>query len=328
MSHNKNLSTQTALVTGANAGLGFETAAQLAEMGYGRIILATRTNAKGTDAKQRLIERTGKDVFDLLAIDVAEVQVAARAAQDLIDQPGNIDLLILNAGLGSQELKRTTEGFELTLAASLVGHHVLTMKLLEAGKLAPEARIVISGSEGARGEMPGMAKFDYDAIQNAVGGSLDAAMDAVARGEQPTSYVWSATYANAKTWVTWWAAVLARKLPEGMVAVSVSPGSNPDTSFARNVPTSFRIMVIVMKIFGPLLKIGGPVAKGAKRYIDAGSFGPEASGKFYASPQGKMVGPMEVQTHSHFYDERLQEAAWNTLVKLSGVGYPETVSVA
>ena len=75
MSLNKNLSTQTALVTGANAGLGFETAAQLAEMGYGRIILATRTHAKGTDAKQRLIERTGKDVFDLLAIDVAEVQV-------------------------------------------------------------------------------------------------------------------------------------------------------------------------------------------------------------------------------------------------------------
>ncbi|KAA3661712.1 MAG: SDR family NAD(P)-dependent oxidoreductase [Chloroflexi bacterium] len=328
MSLNKNLSTQTALVTGANAGLGFETAAQLAEMGYGRIILATRTLAKGTGAKQRLIERTSKDVFDLLAVDVAEVQVSARAAQNLIDQPGQIDLLILNAGLGSQELKRTTEGFELTLAASLVGHHVLTMKLLEAGKLAPEAHIVISGSEGARGEMSGMEKYDYNEIQRAVGGGLDAAMNTVARGEKPAPYNWSETYANAKTWVAWWTAVLARKLPEGMVAVTVSPGSNPDTSFVRNVPTSFRIMMKVLKIFGPLMKMGGPVADGAKRYIDAGSFGPETSGKFYASPQGKMVGPMEVQPHPHFYDERLQEAAWNALVRLSGIGFPESVAVA
>ena len=325
ISKTQNLNTHTALVTGANAGLGFETAAQLAEAGYGRVILACRTLEKASNARTQLVERTGKDVFDVLAIDVAELKSSAQAAQMLIDQPGQIDLLILNAGLASQTLQRTSEGIELTLAASLFGHHLLTIKLLEAGKLSPQAHIVISGSEGARGEMPGFGKYDYDAIQAAVGGDLDMAMDAVARGDQPVTYGMNTTYGNAKTWVAWWVAALARQLPDGMVAVAVSPGSNPGTTFARHAPTSLRVMVSLLKVIGPLFKMAGPVADGAKRYVDAGMFGVEASGKFYASPAGKLVGPMEVQPQAHFHNQRLQDATWQSVVRLSGVDFPKPV---
>ena len=314
---------QTALVTGANAGLGFDAAAQLAERGYGRVILACRTVEKAETARQKLAERTGKDVFDVLAIDVADLDASRQAARTLIEQERTIDLLVLNAGLVRQSLERTAQGIEITLAASLFGHHLLTMELLAAGRLAPGAHIVIAGSEAARGEMPGFRVPDYEKIKEAVGGSIDAAMDAVARGEQPESFSSNGVYANAKLWVAWWAAALSRLLPDGMVVVAVSPGSAPGTTFARNMSAPMRlVMVPMLKIVGPLFGMAGSVEQGAQRYVDAGEFATDASGKFWASPPGKAVGPMEVQTQTHFADEALQEAAWHSVVRLTGTGMP------
>ena len=313
----------TALVTGANAGLGFDAAAQLAERGYGHVILACRTAEKAEAARQELAERVGKDVFDVLAIDVADLDASKRAAQKLIEQGRTIDLLVLNAGLMRQNLERTAQGFEITLAASLLGHHLLTMELLAADRLAPGAHIVIAGSEAARGEVPGFRLPDYEAVKEAVGGSIDAAMDAVARGEQPDSYSGNGTYANAKVWVAWWAAALSRLLPDGMVVVAVSPGSAPGTTFARNMSAPMRIvMVPILKVIGPLFGMAGSIEQGAQRYVDAGDFATDASGKFWASPPGKAVGPLEVQAQPHFADETLQEAAWRSVVGLTGVGMP------
>lgn len=82
-----NHSTHTALVTGANSGLGFEAAIQLAESGYGRIILGCRSAEKATDARKRLSEHTGRDIFDVFSIDVEDLTSAAHAAQGLIDRP-------------------------------------------------------------------------------------------------------------------------------------------------------------------------------------------------------------------------------------------------
>ena len=315
---------QTALVTGANSGLGFETSAQLANAGYGRIILACRTEEKAATARDNLIKKTGQDVFEILAVDVSEFESSLNAAKLLTGQPGNIDLLVLNAGVGPQTLKRTSNGIELILATTLFGHHILTMKLLEAGKLSPHAHIVIAGSEAARGTapMPGMSDmlYDYDFLQSAAGGDLAAAMDAVARGDQP-AFNFNNVYSNSKIWVAWWVAVLARKLPQGMVVVAMSPGSNPGTSFGRDMPAIMRLLMLpIMRVVGPWFKMAGPLAVGAKRYLDASEFGPEASGQFWASPPRVLVGPIEVQSEAHLYDLDLQTAAWSSLVRLTGVG--------
>ena len=98
---------ETALVTGANAGLGFDAAAQLAERGYGHIILACRTIEKAEAARQQLVERVGNDVFDVLAIDVADLDASKKAAETLIENGRTIDLLVLNAGLSRTSLERT-----------------------------------------------------------------------------------------------------------------------------------------------------------------------------------------------------------------------------
>ena len=317
---------QTVLVTGANSGLGFEASAQLADAGYSRIILACRTEDKAAAARDQLMERTGQDVFEILAVDVSEFESSIRAAQILIDRPGSIDLLVLNAGVGSQSLKRSSDGIELIIATTLFGHHILTMKLLEAGKLSQNAHIVIAGSEAARGKapMPGMSNmlYDYGAIQAAVDGDLEKAMDAVERGDQP-AFNFNNVYSNSKIWVAWWAAELATKLPEGMVVVAMSPGSNLGTGFGRNMPAIMRwLMLPIMKVVGPWFKMAGPISVGAKRYLDAGQFGTEASGKFWASPPGVLIGPVEIQMEEHLYNKELQKASWQSLVRLTGIGFP------
>ena len=122
---------KTALITGANSGIGFEAAAQLAENGYGKVILVSRTLAKADTARKQLEERTGKKVFDILAADLSETEPAADAAEELAARGDTIDLLILNAGMSPGDTPMfNADGIELTFASTLVGHHVLTMRLL------------------------------------------------------------------------------------------------------------------------------------------------------------------------------------------------------
>ena len=156
---------KTALVTGANSGLGFEAAAQLAEAGYGRVILATRTLEKAETAKKALTDRVGSDPFETIVVDVSSVASAQVASDELVRRGNPIDALLLNAGIvAGNEMAKSVDGFELSFAASIIGPHVMTMRLLEAGLLPEGARVVISGSEAARNDLPsmmGMQPYDF-----------------------------------------------------------------------------------------------------------------------------------------------------------------------
>ena len=94
---------KTALVTGANSGLGFEAAAQLAEAGYSRVILACRTLEKAEAAREALAERVGSDPFETIAVDVSSIASAQAASDELVERGTSIDTLLLNAGMVSGE---------------------------------------------------------------------------------------------------------------------------------------------------------------------------------------------------------------------------------
>lgn len=322
---------KTALVTGANSGIGFETAAQLAENGFGKVILVTRNLDKGETARAQLVERTGKNVFDLLAADLAEPESTSAAADELVKRQDTIDLLILNAGMstGSPPVFNS-DGVELTFASAFIGHHVLTMRLLQSQLLSEHVRIVIAGSEGARGDVPGMKIPDFAEFSDEhFDGDLEAALETIARVQAPYDFKPMSAYVTAKVYVAWWAAALSRKLPQGMVVNAVSPGSVASTSFVRNQSFMMRrVMPPMMSIFGSLLGMDGPVSAAAQRYIDAGNFDDNTTGHFFASPPGKGVGPLEIQKNAHFLDRADQDAAWNVIVRLSGgVDYPQTSSM-
>lgn len=319
---------KTALVTGANSGIGFEAAAQLAEAGWRKVILACRSREKGDVARAQLVERVGSDPFDTLVMDTSLIASATAAADTLRDRSERIDFLVLNAGASHNEASFNDDGFEVTYASTLIGHHILTMRALQDGLLSSTARIVIAGSEGARGNMPGMNVHDIHKIAtDSFGGDMVAAIEAMFRLKVDVQKPFSnmSEYVTAKMLVAWWTTALSRKLPAGMTVNAVSPGGVADTGFARHASAVMRIfMVPMMKLVGGLMGMNGTVGQAASRYVEAEKYGADANGNFYATEhKSKTVGPVAIQTWPEFFGDRDgQEAALSALVNLTGVAVP------
>lgn len=313
-------STKTALVTGATSGLGFEAAIHLANEGYGRVLVTGRSIEKGLTAATAMAKRTGTQVFEPLALDLNNSKSVQQAVAELTRSGNQISTLLLNAGMvGGSNLVRTEENVEITFASSLIGHHQLTMGILDADLLAPNARIVIAGSEAARGDVPTFTPVDlpsYAAKQFA--SDFEAAATSLIRHDGPLKYKPAAVYATAKLFVAWWASALAERLPEGSTVNAVSPGSAPGTEAGRNANFFMRnIMMPVMKRAPKRLGMAAPVSVAARRYIAASQFGPEVSGQFFASAPKKMTGPLHKVDLLHVNDRKSRDAAWKATAAIA-----------
>jgi len=140
---------ETILITGANGGLGKESARQLAMInGTEKIYLACRNLTKAEEAKQSLENSTGKTIFEIVIMDVSDPN-SVRSAVAGLNEP--IDALIMNAGGmgGKSPLKMTSNGVTSLFAANVLGHVVLLDELIKEKKLNKVA--LYAGSEGARG---------------------------------------------------------------------------------------------------------------------------------------------------------------------------------
>ena len=317
---------KTALVTGANSGLGFEAAAQLAEAGYSRVILACRTLEKAEAAKHALAERVGSDPFETLEVDVSSVESANAASDELARRGHSIDALLLNAGMISGDvMKKSVNGLEVAFASSIVGHHVLTLRLLDAGLLSNGARVVIAGSESANNDLPAMMDMKlYDFATETpqeFDDNLHDAMVTFAKGDKPELFNQTRYYATTKVFTSWWTAAMARRFHERVGIFTVSPGANLSTNAARHA-TGFKrfLFTKVMPAIGPAIGMGQPISVGAKRYLDVlhGVGGEYGNGKTYASRAKKFVGPLHEMKHGHLLDVERQEIAWNVLAELTG----------
>jgi NAD(P)-dependent dehydrogenase (short-subunit alcohol dehydrogenase family) len=317
---------QTALVTGANSGVGFEAAAQLAEAGYGRVILACRSLAKAEAAKQELAARLGMDPFETLVVDVSSIESANRASDELVKRGVSIDSLLLNAGMVSgSELNKSRDGFEIAFASSIIGHHVMTLRLLEAGLLPEGSRVVISGSEAARGDLPAMMDmklYDFAAQDpHEFGDDLHTAMINFIRAEDPSKFSEFRYYAITKLFTSWWTAAMARRFGDRISIFAVSPGSSLTTNAGRHTKGFKRFMFrTLMPAIGPLMGMHQSVSVAAKRYVDVlhGARGEFTSGRTYTSKPKKLVGPLAEQTYPHMLDEPRQEVAFRVLEELTG----------
>ncbi|MBH0010037.1 SDR family NAD(P)-dependent oxidoreductase [Salinibacterium sp. SWN1162] len=319
-----NHAAHTALVTGASSGVGWEAAAQLAEAGYGRVIVTARTPAKAEDARTALLARVPGAQFVPLALDLNDFSSIEKAAQALVGAAIPIDALILNAGVAAtSELRRTADGIEQIMAATLTGHHALTMHLLRAKMLSGHARIIIAGSEAARGDVPTFSNIDVQALAAAsFGGDLERAIEAVLRADKPVKFANGTQYATAKTFAVWWAKELATQLPAGMTVNTVSPGNTPDTKASREMPAIMRrVMLPVMKLM-PSMWHSVPTA--AARYLTVIDMPDGVTGQFFASPPQKMTGPVTSMTMSHFTNVAGQRALWNVVSRLAVSGGAST----
>src|SRR5579864_6006223 len=309
-----------ALVTGATSGLGQAAARLLAKEGWHEIIVTGRSLAGAQQAAAQLGAENKTVIFTPLALDLDRPSSVQSALSELVKRGRTIDFLLLNAGLVPFKKRvLTASGIEAS-QAPLIGHHQLTIGLLRANLLSPNARIVIAGAEPARGGVPLFSYTDVPAFAAKYHqGDRTAAVEALLRNGPNVNYVPNNAYADAKLIIAWWVAALARRLPSGMAVYAVSPGGATDTKVVRSAGPALRYLMIPIVKLIPGMNQTPETA--ARRYIQASEFGTDVSGQFFASAQGKFSGPIEVQRQPHLHDRANQEAAWQAVVKVSGVDF-------
>lgn len=128
------------LITGANTGIGFATAEQLVKQGQ-HVILACRNPQKAQDAQNKL-RSLNQGQVDLISLDLNSLELTRKAANEIADRYGSLDVLINNAGLFAKTKQLTADGFEQQFGVNYLGHFLLTQKLLPVLQKAPKARIV------------------------------------------------------------------------------------------------------------------------------------------------------------------------------------------
>ena len=140
---------RTAVITGANTGLGYETAAALAAKGA-RVVLAVRNLDKGKEAARRIEQAHPDANVELQKLDLTSLESVRTAADQLKANLESIDLLINNAGVMFTPRTTTKDGFELQFGTNHLGHFAFTGLLLDRVLAAPGSRIVTVSSTGHR----------------------------------------------------------------------------------------------------------------------------------------------------------------------------------
>jgi NAD(P)-dependent dehydrogenase (short-subunit alcohol dehydrogenase family) len=132
---------RTAVVTGANGGLGLATARALAAAGA-TVVIAARNQERAAEAMGRIRDGIPDASLELVELDLGSLDSVREAAEEILAAHETIDLLINNAGVMGIPERRTADGFEMQLGVDHLGHFALTARLLPALLQAPAARIV------------------------------------------------------------------------------------------------------------------------------------------------------------------------------------------
>lgn len=136
---------RTAVVTGANSGIGYVTARELARKGA-QVILACRSEARGNEAGDRLVSEVPGAHVEFVRLDLGDLESVREFAAAYEHAYDRLDLLINNAGVMALPLGRTADGFETQFGVNHLGHFALTGLLLPALLGTPGARVVTLSS--------------------------------------------------------------------------------------------------------------------------------------------------------------------------------------
>ncbi|MFE3598951.1 SDR family NAD(P)-dependent oxidoreductase [Streptomyces sp. NPDC059142] len=283
---------RVAVVTGANTGLGYETAKALAERGAS-VVLAVRNVEKGEQAAARMTGDVTVQALDLTSLD--SVRSAAAALRSRLDR---IDLLINNAGVMYNPKQTTPDGFEMQFGTNHLGHFALTGLLLDLMLPVPGSRVVTVSSTGHRIR----ADIHFDDLQ------------------WERSYSRSAAYGQSKLANLMFTYELQRRLaPHGTtVAVAAHPGVS-STELARNTPAPLRIPLTWL---APL--ITQTPAMGALPTLRAATDPATLGGQYYG-PGGRneiMGHPRLVTSSPASYEVAVQQRLWDVSEDLTGVTFP------
>jgi NAD(P)-dependent dehydrogenase (short-subunit alcohol dehydrogenase family) len=288
---------RTAVITGANSGLGYETAKALATKGA-HVVLAVRNVEKGKEAADQIAAAAPGASVTLQALDLTSLESVHAAANELRSTHDRIDLLINNAGVMTTPASTTKDGFELQFGTNHLGHFALTNLLLDRVLEAPGSRVVTVSSAAHRWARGGIR---FDDLQ----------------WERRYSRI--GAYGQSKLANLMFTYELQRRLTDtNTIAVAAHPGSS-NTGLMRNTPAPIRA---VADAVGPLL--GQSPDMGALPTLRAAT-DPDVHGGQYFGPGG--IGeqrgyPKVVGSSAASRDTAAQRRLWAVSEELTKVAYP------
>lgn len=291
-----------ALVTGA-AGLGFETARELARAGA-QVIMASRNPEKGAEAVARIRSEIPSASVRFEPVDLASLASVSALAARLRGQIDALDLLVNNAGVMTPVRRmETSDGFEIQFGTNFLAHFALTGLLLPLLVNAGQARVVTLSSIAARA-----GKIDFSDLQ-------------ARRGYRPMP-----VYAQSKLACLMFALELQRRSQTegwGLTSIAAHPGVSR-TGLLYNTPGGPSGLRRTMR--GLLWFMFQPVPQGALPTLFAAT-APEAQGGGYYGPDGlaELNGfPTDARVPRPATDEAACERLWAVSEELTGVSFEAT----
>ena len=149
---------KSVIVTGANSGLGWETAKALAQKGA-KVVMACRDAGRAERARSEITEIAGDASVSVMALDLADLPSVKAFAEAYKASNDRLDILCNNAGVMAIPLRRTSAGFEMQMGTNHFGHFALTGRLLDIILATPDSRVVTLSSHAHR-----FGKVDFDDI--------------------------------------------------------------------------------------------------------------------------------------------------------------------
>ncbi|OYU44750.1 MAG: short-chain dehydrogenase [Burkholderiales bacterium PBB4] len=284
-----------AIVTGANIGLGYETAMVLAEKGC-TVVMACRNLEKAQAAMQELLQQAPDASVTCMPLDLSSLASVRSFAQAFSRSHSQLDLLINNAGIMMPPYALSEDGFESQWAANYLGHFALTGLLLPLLVKTPHSRVVSLSSLAhnwgqIRLEDPNFTK-GYDKRE---------------------------AYGQSKLACLMFAYELQRRLSQaghGTISVAAHPGVSA-TNLFQHLPK-------VVQVFSPLMSFIFQSAKGGAQPPLYAALGADVVGGDYFGPgsMGQMRGaPVKVGSTRASRDLAVAKALWSLSERQSGVRY-------
>ncbi len=282
-----------AVVTGANTGLGFETALGLVKKDL-KVVLACRDDEKAEAAKASILEQhAGADV-ETMSLDLSSFDSVRRFSYEFLEKFDSLDLLINNAGIMMTPFGKTEDGLESQMGVNYFGHFLLTGLLLPVINATKGSRIVALSSIAHR-----HGKIDFD--------NLNA----------EKSYSRIGAYAQSKLACLMFAYELQRRLDTAKsktISVAAHPGAS-NTELGRHLPS-------LVQFVAPFLSfVTHSVESGARPTLLA-ALSAETKGGDYYGPTGfrEMKGdPGKVNSTSASHDESVARRLWEESEKITGI---------
>jgi NAD(P)-dependent dehydrogenase (short-subunit alcohol dehydrogenase family) len=294
---------KVALITGANAGLGYQLSLSLARMGA-HVVMACRSVQRAQEARQQLLTEAPGASATVMPLDLAEPESIHALGALIGQQVGQLDLLIHNAGIYGVPLARNRAGHELHFATNYLGPFALTGVLLPFLRDAPESRIVFVGSLAHR-----MGKLQLDKPN-----------------WQEADYRPMAAYGRSKLALLAYKLELNRRLSQRhskIVAVSAHPGFAPTDTAKRHAEIE-RKSAFGRWLFGRIEAWLPTVAEASSPILHA-ACAEEVRGGEYYGPGGwfEIMGSPnnKARVNAQALDADLAVRLWTTAEALTGVRY-------